>query len=109
MLNGGNTQLFHGTKPACAPDVTAMPTSTVPSLLLPVLAPKSQSLPDRGKERGGQIPAVKRLQRAAGKIHGSEQLAESLVHVPALTAVAYSKARGAPAASLQENLQKAII
>lgn len=66
--------------------------------------PKGQLLPNVRKQRGSQVPAVKRLQRAAVKAHDSEQLAESLVHFPALIAVGYSKARGAPAASFQEKL-----
>jgi len=58
LLNGGNTLFFHGTKPAHAPGITAVPTSMVASLLLPVLTPKVGSF--QGKEQPNpcsEVPA----------------------------------------------------
>lgn len=57
--------LFHGTKPTRAPDVRVMLTSTVPSLLPPVLPPhKGQFLPD-GEEKG-QPNSRREVLRPAG-------------------------------------------
>lgn len=59
--------------------------------------------------QGGRKGAAKFPQQAAGKTRDSEQLAKSPVYLPALIAVGFSKARGAPAAFCQENVQRSII